>query len=79
MLGVMAGGDDDAAVALGVDDGHLGSRRGAQAGLQHVDTHTLQGAHHETVHHGAAQTGVTAHGQTQAAAGVLLLQEGCEC
>ena len=75
VLGVVAGGDDDAAVAVAVDDGHLGGRRGAQAGLQHVDTHALQGAHHEAVHHGTAQTRVASHSQSQPTAGVGSFEE----
>ena len=78
MLGVVAGGDDDAAVATGVDDGHLGGRRGAEAGLKDVDAHTLKGADNEAVDHSAAEARVATHSQAQALAAVLFLQEGGE-
>ena len=58
---VVAGGQDDAAVGLREQDGHLGGRGGGEAALDDVDAAAHQGAHDELFHHVARQPGVFAY------------------
>ena len=71
MFRVVGGGDDDAAIGMTVYHGHLRRRRGGEAGFYHVDTHALQGAHHQTVHHSPGEACVAAHHQGEAFAALV--------
>ena len=53
-------GDDDAAVGLVRDDGHLDPRRGAQADVYHIRTARQQGAFDQVGDHLARNPGVAA-------------------
>ena len=59
VLGVVRSGDDDASVGVFVDDAHFGGGGGAEACFDNIDAHALQGSDHETVDHGARETGIT--------------------
>ena len=60
LAGVVRGGDDDAAVGLVRDDGHLDPRRGAQADVYHIRTARQQGAFDQVGDHLARNPGVAA-------------------
>ena len=76
MLRVVRGGDDNAAVGLLVDNGHLGGRRRGKAGLDDVDAHTDKGAYNQTVDHSARQTGIATDNECKTLARLPALQEG---
>ena len=48
---VVAGGQDDAAIGLGEQDGHLGGRGGGETALDDVDAAAHEGAHDQLFHH----------------------------
>ena len=58
---IVAGGEDDAAVGMGEEDGHLGGRRRCEAALDDVDAAPHEGADDELLHHVARKAGVLAH------------------
>ncbi len=58
---VVAGGQDDAAVGLGEEDGHFRGGGGGEAALDHVYAAAHQGSYHQLFHHLTADAGVLAH------------------
>ena len=65
LAGVVAGGDDDAAVGLTHAHGQLGGRRRGKADIEHVAAHAHKGATHHVTHHRTGNTPVTANDNLQ--------------
>ena len=75
LLGVMRGGDNDAAVGLVCNYCHLGARGGAESDVDDVGAASHECAFDDVVDHGARDAGVAADNDCETFASVLLAHE----
>ena len=61
LLGVVAGGDDDASVGLMVDYHHFHGRGGGEPQVDHVDAHPGEGRGNQGVYHRSRDAGIAPH------------------
>ena len=61
LAGIVAGGDDDAAVCLAESDGELRRGCAGKTAAHYVYAAGYEGAYHEVLHHLSAEAGVTAY------------------
>ena len=58
VLGIVRGGDDDAAIGMGSTHGKGCGGRGGEADVDHLAAHGHEGAHNDVAHHGARLSGI---------------------
>ena len=78
LLGVVAGGEDDAGIGFLPGHGHLGGGGGGQPEVDHFKAEADQRAAHQVGHHGAAGAGIAAHHHLGAVLCRLLLHDLAE-
>ena len=76
LTGVMAGGDDDAAIGLGKEDGHFRGGGAGEAAFDNVDAAADERAHHQLLYHVTRHAGILAHNYLVALAVGLSLTLG---
>lgn len=78
MLGVVGGGDDDAAISMFVDNRHFGGGGCGEARFDDVHAHSDEGADDEVVDHSAGEACIATDDEGERCGRFLTLEEGCE-